>query len=319
MIVLPAALLSQFENSAGPRKEPGQKEKQIVNMSLFVLKTDPPGPEARAVAEKELRETEENVKKGLETLKKLLQEDKTIYYPTDDDFLMIYLRPCKFYPESALALMRRVADFKVKQAALLHNLLPSDEKEAFTKYNVVNVFTNLDHKNRRVMVVNAGKTWDPSKVNSDQIFRLFYLIHQLALQEPETQIYGSVVIMDFDGLSMKQVTGLSPAWSMRLLTFIQEAMPMRLKAVHFVKQPWLFNMVWQMIKPFVKEKLRTRMFFHGSKMSSLHTHIPPSHLPKNYDGELPEIDYSGADWYPVAFSYEDKIREWNTYGHRKNE
>jgi len=48
------------------------------------------------------------------------------------------------------------------------------------------------------------------------------------------QIYGTVVLMDFDGLSMKQVMGLSPAFSMRLLTFIQDAMPLRLKEVHIV-------------------------------------------------------------------------------------
>jgi hypothetical protein len=38
--------------------------------------------------------------------------------------------------------------------------------------------------------------------------------------------------MDFDGLSMKQVMGLSPAFSMRLLSFIQDAMPLRLKEVY---------------------------------------------------------------------------------------
>jgi len=39
----------------------------------FDLLFDPPGPEAKALAEKELRETEENVRKGLETLKKYLE------------------------------------------------------------------------------------------------------------------------------------------------------------------------------------------------------------------------------------------------------
>lgn len=101
---------------------------------------------------------------------------------------MIFLRPCKFYPESALELMRRVADFKVKQAALLDNLMPSDEKEAFTEHNIINVLKNRDHKNRRVLIVQAGKAWNPSKVNCDQVFRMFYLIHELAIQEPETQV-----------------------------------------------------------------------------------------------------------------------------------
>lgn len=37
--------------------------------------------------------------------------------------------------------------------------------------------------------------------------------------------------MDFDGLSMKQVMGMTPSFCMKLLTFIQEAMPLRLKEV----------------------------------------------------------------------------------------
>lgn len=63
-----------------------------------------------------------------------------------------------------------------------------------------------------------------------------------------------------------------------------------------------------MFKPFVKEKLKKRMFFHGTNMSSLHTHIPASNLPKNYGGEQPEIDYTSADWYPTILSVEDKIK-----------
>ncbi|CAL1681553.1 unnamed protein product [Lasius platythorax] len=283
----------------------------------FDMITSPPGPEARALAEKELRETEENVKNGIETLRKLIEEDKTLYYSTDDDFLLIFLRPCKFYSQSAFELMKRIADFRDKNSVLFHNLMPSDERDAFTNHNILNVLKTTDHKNRRVMIVQCGKTWDPTKVSSDQILRMLYLVHLLAIQEPETQIFGGVVIMDFDGLSMKQIKGLSPSFSLKLLSFIQDAMPLRLKEVHFVKQPFLFNLVWTMFKPFVKEKLRKRMFFHGNNMPALHNHIPATHLPKNYGGEQPEIDYSGADWYPTMLTVENKIKEWNTYGNIK--
>ena len=64
-------------------------------------------------------------------------------------------------------------------------------------------------------------TWDPSKATADQIFRVFYLIHLGAIMEPESQVCGTVVLMDFDGLGLKQVRGLTPAFSLRLLTFIQ--------------------------------------------------------------------------------------------------
>lgn len=285
----------------------------------FELQLQPPSPAVMAIAKKELRETEENVAMGLAKLKELLAANKELHFKTDDDFLLIFLRPCKYFAESAYDLMKRIADFKEKNASLLNNLLPEHEKSSFLDYNVVNVLKGRDHKGRRVLLVNVGKTWDPSKVNADQIFRMFYLIHELAMLEPETQICGTVVLMDFDGLTMKQAMGFTPTFSMRLLTFIQDAMPLRLKEVHIVKQPFLFNMVWQMFKPFVKDKLKKRMFFHGNKMATLHSYLAPSHLPKNYGGDLPEIDYTGAEWYPNLLKYEDKIKEWNSYGYSKNQ
>lgn len=56
------------------------------------------------------------------------------------------------------------------------------------------------------------------------------------------------------------------------------------------------------------------MFFHGNDMKSLHKHLNPSHLPADYGGLLPKIDYGGKEWYPCINDYEDHIRQWNDYG-----
>lgn len=65
--------------------------------------------ETKAIAERELRETPERVREALERLRELLKENKDIYFGEDDELLTIFLRPCKWYPESALAL---VSDLK---------------------------------------------------------------------------------------------------------------------------------------------------------------------------------------------------------------
>ena len=191
--------------------------------------------------------------------------------------------------------MRRIAEFKKENVKLLNNLMPNDEKVAFAEHDVVNVLTNRDQDGRRVLVVNCGgkflKTikwniiiwflfigsWNTKEVTSDQLFRLFYLIHLVAVLEPSSQICGVVVIMDFSGLSLKQVAALSPAFSKRLLTFIQEAMPLRLKEVHMIKQPFIFNMVWNLFKPFIREKLKGRVsLVYNKKMNMWESFI--SHL-----------------------------------------
>lgn len=155
--------------------------------------------------------------------------------------------------------MRTVAEFKKNNLDILANLKPEDERASFTENNIVNVLTERDQHGRRVLLVNAGELWDTKRVSSEQLFRLFYLIHVAAQVEPETQIRGVVVIMNFDGLGMRQVRALSPAFSKRLLTFIQYAMPLRMKEVHIINQPFLFKMVWSLFKPFIESKLNSRV------------------------------------------------------------
>lgn len=65
-------------------------------------------PETKKFAENELRETPERVREALERLRELLKETKDLYYGDDDELLTIFLRPCKWYPESALALVSTV-------------------------------------------------------------------------------------------------------------------------------------------------------------------------------------------------------------------
>ncbi|XP_055375738.1 clavesin-1 [Condylostylus longicornis] len=274
-------------------------------------------PETVELAKNELRETPEVKQAAIEELRQLLHEATDLHYRDDDEFLTIWLRACHFYPKSAIEKMRSTAEFRKENAALVRGLMPEMEKDAFCNHQVVNVLKNCDHKGRRILIVNVGKLWNPSAVSSDQMFRLFYLIHIAAQLEPETQCRGVVVIMDFDGLGMSQVKSLTPSFSKRLLTFIQDAMPIRMKEVHIVKQPFIFKMVWPLFKPFIREKLGKRIWFHGGNMKTLHEYLDPAYLPENYGGTLPAINYGGNDWYPVIEKYEDFVRQWGEFGFAK--
>lgn len=72
-------------------------------------------------------------------------------------------------------------------------------------------------------------------------------------------------------------------------------MPVRTNAIHVINNNWAFEAIFQMFKPFMNERMRERLFVHGSDLSSLHRHVDPKHLPKRYGGELPEYPYT--DWW----------------------
>jgi len=77
--------------------------------------------------------------------------------------------------------------------------------------------------------------------------------------EPETQVCGAVVIFDMEGLSMQQVWQFSPPFAKRIVDWLQDSVPLRIKNIHIINQPTIFNMVFTLFKPFLREKLRSRV------------------------------------------------------------
>lgn len=73
--------------------------------SLFKIEKEPISEETQHLAVIELRETEDIVAQGYKELRELLAGDSSLFYHTDDDFLSIFLRPCKYYPKSAYNLV----------------------------------------------------------------------------------------------------------------------------------------------------------------------------------------------------------------------
>lgn len=140
---------------------------------------------------------------------------------------------------------------------------------------------------------------------------------EAATLEPETQVHGAVVIFDMDGLSLQQTWQFTPAFAKRIVDWLQDSVPMRIKGIHIVNQPKIFNIVFALFKPFLREKLRNRIIFHGNDMASLHKHISPKYLPPTYGGtsEIPRVN--GDQWYDMLGQCDREYKAINSFGVKK--
>ncbi|XP_044726959.1 alpha-tocopherol transfer protein-like isoform X2 [Chrysoperla carnea] len=290
-----------------------------IKLGDFILRfeIDPPTSEMLEVARKELRETPEVSEKAVKELRELLKEEEDLYVPLDNDYWCIrFLRPCKFYPESARDLIKRYYSFKVKHANVYDGLMPSKEKNIF-EHNILTVLPQRDQFGRRILVIELGKKWKHNKCSLDEVFKGCVLFLEAAMLEPESQICGAVVIFDMDGLSLQQTWQFTPPFAKRIVDWLQDSVPLRIKNIHIVNQPYVFNMVFQLFKPFLREKLKSRIIFHGTDRKSLHKYLSPKCLPEVYGGNLDIPRVNGSQWYELLLMCDKEYEAINKYGYKK--
>ncbi|XP_015127409.1 alpha-tocopherol transfer protein-like isoform X2 [Diachasma alloeum] len=290
-----------------------------IQLGDFVLQFElgPPSTEMQEVARKELRESPDLQRQAVAELRELLKKETDLKCPLDNEsWLIRFLRPCKYYPESAAKLVKEYYAFKVKHSNVYDGLKPSREKNIF-EHNILTVLPNRDQHGRRILIIELGKKWKHNKVSLDEVFKGAVLYLEAAMLEPISQIAGAVVIFDMDGLSLQQTWQFTPPFAKRIVDWLQDAVPLRIKNIHIVNQPYIFNMVFALFKPFLRAKLKERIVFHGTDRKSLHQYISPKCLPECYGGTVSIPRVSGPQWLELLIMCDKEYDAINSYGYSK--
>lgn len=237
----------------------------------------------------ELNERDELTAGYLSILRGLIDEETNLYCPMNDAFLLRFLRARKFNPERAFKLLKQYYEMRRNHAEVFHQLYPEALVKSF-EHGLQAVLPERDQNGRQIFLFDAG-AWDPSVYSLDDIFRTNYLFLEEMTNSTETQVNGMVAIVNFKNLNFYHARHFTPKHAQRMINIIQDSFPCRFKEFHLVNQPFVFSMLFSVVKPFLNQKIRDRIHFHGSDLNSLHGFLSPSLLPPSLGGEC-ELDDS---------------------------
>ncbi|XP_031844650.1 clavesin-2 [Nomia melanderi] len=246
---------------------------------------------ARSIYEEEARFDKRDKKLAIKTVRAILREmpDVDLKHCTDE-YITRFLLARKYRTEQAAALIAAYQAQVAHRQDIFGNLTARDPAlQRALRAGIPGVLPARDRKGRCVLVILASQ-WDPVAVPALSVQRALFLVLEILIQDPRNQQSGFVAVVDWSGFSLRQGGALGAAALRNLIAALRGRFPARFKAIHFLSAPLYVQATLALVKPFLDEKTRNKIYLHGNNLSTLHEHLPTDILPAELGGTGPAFN-----------------------------
>lgn len=113
----------------------------------------------------------------------------------------------------------------------------------------------------RLVLVRNG-AYDPSKVSFGELAQMRQLVSDIVMMEDDYAVVSGIIfVMDFSQVGASHLFQVSPSVMRKVSQYSEQALPLRVKASHFIDTPPGFEPVFNLIKPILPEKIQNRVSF----------------------------------------------------------
>ncbi|KAK8772876.1 hypothetical protein V5799_012591 [Amblyomma americanum] len=184
--------------------------------------TGAPLPDLEHVARTELGETAETKEKCLSELRELIKADSSLDWPTDEKFLVKYLRVRKYNVKLAFEAINKYFRVRKNSPEFFKNLTPSNAcyETAILENHLVMISKQRDPHGRAVAMMKLG-AWNTDICSITDLIRAALVMAEWTLLDEETQIRGVAGVFDLKGLTLHHLAYLTPFLLRKLAYIVQ--------------------------------------------------------------------------------------------------
>ncbi|XP_037951319.1 alpha-tocopherol transfer protein-like [Teleopsis dalmanni] len=263
----------------------------------------------------ELNEVPDRIPADIEALKTWIKQEPHLNIRTDDQFLLAFLRGCKYSLEKAKSKIDKFYTLRTKYPDLFQCYdVDNPRFREILNLGVMCYVPKLTPDGKAIFIMRTG-VCSPDDYTFEEIFRTAQNMAQITLMENDNaNIKGVIGISEFSNATAAHFVHITPSLMKKLAVFSEEAMPLRQKAGHFLHMPSFFSSIFNVIKPMLSEKQQNRMFIHGKNLDTFYASVPKECLPKELGGDSYSIDEVTAYWNKKMDEYRDFFKQELTYG-----
>ncbi|CAK1590112.1 unnamed protein product [Parnassius mnemosyne] len=260
----------------------------------------------------ELNEKPENNARDLAHIKEWLKQEPHLPDEIDDQCIMTFLRGCKFSLEKTKRKLDMYFTMRTAVPEFFENRdVTRPELQEIVKVVQIPPLPGLTPDGRRVVVMRGLDKDGQTPIVADA-FKLALMMGDVRLFEEKEGVAGDVYILDASVVTPTHFAKFTPALVKKFFVCVQEAYPVKLKQVHVINVSPLVDKIVNFVKPFLKEKLRERIFLH-TDINDLYKYVPKEMLPTEYGGNAGSMDELHNAWMKKLEEYKDWFAEQEQY------
>ncbi|KAK4879832.1 hypothetical protein RN001_007978 [Aquatica leii] len=287
---------------------------KFLHVFLTTMKVRELPVELQEIAKKELNEDVDKIQDSLSLLRAWLKFQKHLKYKDDDQFLLAFLRGCKFRIETVKKKLDCYYTSRTLAPEFFTNRSPYSELvQTVLKNNIVAYYSPKltlptvcycawSHIEKIGIPLNEMMTHD------------FMAIDVLLNEQDSFIINGVISILDLKDVSLKYILQCHIPTIKKYLFITQNAFPVRVKEVHIINAPPIVYSIYKMCEVVISEKNKKRIRIYSTeKTHQLTDAMSKVMLPNEFGGEAGSITELTNAWRQRIERYTDWFKEENKY------
>ncbi|SPP74024.1 alpha-tocopherol transfer protein [Drosophila guanche] len=270
--------------------------------------------ELRNIAETELNEVTERLPADLDALREWLAKQPHLKARQDAQFLVGFLRGCKFSLEKTKSKLEHFYTIKTLMPELFANRVVDAKTLALCRTGTCVRLPNAwGPAGPRIVITNYEK-FDPKVFKLLDLFRYQTMLSEQSIWEDDhANVSGNIEIIDMGKLSMSFLAQLDFNLIKRMGVFAEKAQPTRIKGIHLINCPKEAVALLNLAKGLMPSKLQQRFNVYKN-LEQLSKVIPLEYLPEEYGGSNGRIADIQAEAERLLLNYSDYFKEDSQYG-----
>ncbi|KAL7292389.1 hypothetical protein TKK_0013982 [Trichogramma kaykai] len=256
--------------------------------------------------EEQLERNKELKRADVELLREWCSKNPHLPSDISDNELALFLHSNYYEVEPAKASLDTFYTFRSHVPEFFADRDPVGSRALRKMFDTLCMIT-LQGTTAEGYAVMFGKLLDRNSgnYNYDDNIRYFGMSVDVLMHEKASLSPGLVIVFDVEGASLGHAAHFSPSSFKKFLFYLTKALPVRLKALHYINTSSVMDFMLTLMKPFMNKSLMDLLHLHSSP-ESLDKFVPLHILPNEYGGKAGAL----LDLHKAQIAKLEAYRDW---------